>query len=191
VIIDISSMARRGRGGYSPEELTQLRAGIVRNGDMSSISRDVQARVNAERDARIRQEQANIALNQARADSYSRQASQRSRVQGSQNPNSRSYREPMAPPPNYGDDYAALREILGNSGSSPRGMRTADFQISEYGGIDARDVANYENLKKQYQDKYGKSYEEVGTGKGIYLGNKKQQDKGAAFQSLLNRMARF
>ena len=73
-------MARRDRGGYSPEELAQLRAGIVRNDDMSSISKDVQARVNAERDARIRKEQANIALNQARADSYSRQASQRQNV---------------------------------------------------------------------------------------------------------------
>jgi len=67
-------------GNYSAAELEQLRAGVVRNGDMSSISRDVQARVNAERDARIRQEQANIALNQARADSYSRQASQRPNV---------------------------------------------------------------------------------------------------------------
>jgi len=60
-------MARRGRGGYSLEELAQLRAGVVRNGDMSSISRDIQERVNAERDARIRKEQADSALNQARA----------------------------------------------------------------------------------------------------------------------------
>jgi hypothetical protein len=85
----------------------------------------------------------------------------RSRFQGSQNLNSRSYREPAKPALNYGDDYRNLREILGAKRGSG-GMRTADFQLSPYRGIDARDVADYENLKNQYRDAYGKDYSEVG-----------------------------
>jgi len=86
----------------------------------------------------------------------------RSRFQGSQNPNSRSYREPAPRTPTYGDDYRNLKEILGIGIDFSRGLRPGNYMPSRYKGIDGRDVADYENLKNRYRDTYGKDYSEIG-----------------------------
>jgi hypothetical protein len=86
----------------------------------------------------------------------------RPRFQGSQNPNSRSYREPAPRTPTYADDYLNLRKVLGTGFDISRGPRQADFRPSPYRGIDARDVVEYENLKNQYRDNSGKDYAEAG-----------------------------
>jgi hypothetical protein len=167
-------MARRGRGGYSLEELAQLRAGVVRNGDMSSISRDIQERVNAERDARIRKEQADSALNQARAAASLGARSElisgleRIRNRGkTRKPLRRAAdledrRRPTPRTPTYSDDYFKLREILGTGIDFSRGPRQGNYMPSRYEGIDGRDVVEYENLKNRYRDTYGKDYSEIG-----------------------------